>query len=228
MLDILGMPGHTHLEWCIDLRKTTMFMSRQKINFILHVFLEILQQRYFKLFLFCTLDLSCSAHPKWYYHLVENVFVYLQAKNQLHPPMLLWRYCKDMQSCFGYFGHAWLHLSKLIVSPHIKLRCLCVCKIIKFIIHFFLTILHVQESCNLIGCQHFGPQLETQNVARYVGEISIAILVLILDYFQEKLTWQNFSKNKKKKLFGDHSGPLLPKIGQKLIFLKKRTLSFFQ
>ena len=55
--------------------------------------------------------------------------------------------------------------------------------------HSFLSDnIHVQESCNLIGCQHFGPQLETQNVARYVGEISIAILVLILDYFQEKLT----------------------------------------
>ena len=30
-------------------------------------------------------------------------------------PMLLWRYCKDMQTYFGYFGHAWLHSPKMIV-----------------------------------------------------------------------------------------------------------------
>ena len=38
----LGMPGHTHLKWCISLKKPSAFISRQKINFILHVFLEIL------------------------------------------------------------------------------------------------------------------------------------------------------------------------------------------
>ena len=68
---------------------------------------------------------------------------------------------------------------------------------INFIIHFFLTILHFKESCNLIGRQHFGPKLETQNYARCFGEISITILVFIIDYFPEKLTWQNFSKNQK-------------------------------
>ena len=53
--------------------------------------------------------------------------------------------------------------------------------------HFFLEILHFKESCNLIGQHHFGRQLENQNFPRYViliaGEISIAILVFILDYF---------------------------------------------
>ena len=60
---------------------------------------------------------------------------------------------------------------------------------INFILHFFLEILHFNESCNLIGSQHFGPQLENQNFARYgIGvEISTTMLVFILDYFREKL-----------------------------------------
>ena len=57
---------------------------------------------------------------------------------------------------------------------------------INFIIYVFLEILHFKESCSSIG-QHFGPELENQNFARYVigGEISTTILVLILDYFWE-------------------------------------------
>ena len=59
---------------------------------------------------------------------------------------------------------------------------------INFMIQLFLAILHFKESCHLLGWQHFGPQLKTQNFARCVGEISITILVFILDYFQEKPT----------------------------------------
>ena len=59
----------------------------------------------------------------------------------------------------------------------------------------------------MIGRQHFDPQLETQNYARYVGEISITILVFITDHFQEKLTSQNFSKNPKKPYKGPILGP---------------------
>ena len=36
----------------------------------------------------------------------RNFRVYLQAKNQLHLPCFFWRYCKDMWTFFGYFGHA--------------------------------------------------------------------------------------------------------------------------
>ena len=78
---------------------------------------------------------------------------------------------------------------------------------INFIIHFFLTILHFKEFCNLIGRQHFGPQLETQNYARYVGEISITILAFIIDYFQEKLTSKIFSKNPKNTTLDSFWGP---------------------
>ena len=33
-----------------------------------------------------------------------------------------------MQIYFGYFGHAWLHSSKMIVSPCRRLPCLSICK----------------------------------------------------------------------------------------------------
>ena len=42
-------------------------------------------QNYWKLVL-GTLGMPGYAHLKWYYQLVENFRVYLQAKNQLYPP----------------------------------------------------------------------------------------------------------------------------------------------
>ena len=108
-----------------------MFISRQKINFILYVFLEILQI-YCKLVIFGTLGMPGYTHPKRYYQVVENVCVYLQAKTN-------------------------------------------------FIIYFFFEILHFKDSFNLIGQQHFGPQFENLNFARYAidNEILITILVFI-------------------------------------------------
>ena len=78
---------------------------------------------------------------------------------------------------------------------------------INFIINFFFEILYFEESRNLIGSQHFGSYLENQNFARYgTGcEISTAILVSILDYFQEKLMTKNRISN--KGYFGGHVGP---------------------
>ena len=93
---------------------------------------------------------------------------------------------------------------------------------IKFIIHLFLTILHFKESCDLIGWQHFGPKLELQNFARCVGEISITILVFILEYFQEKPTWQNFLKNP-KSYFGSFLGFFCLNLGKNKFPWKKKT-----
>ena len=69
-------------------------------------------------------------------------------------PMLYWRYWKDMQTYFGYFGHVCMNTPKMI-STCTRLWCLSVCKKTNFIIHFFLGILHFKESCNLIGWQHW-------------------------------------------------------------------------
>ena len=66
------------------LRRPLTFIRRQKIKFIIHVFLEILQ-RYGELIVLDTLGMPGFAYPKWCYQLVENFIFYLQAKNQLPP-----------------------------------------------------------------------------------------------------------------------------------------------
>ena len=55
------------------------FICMQKINYILHIFLEILQ-RYYKPVILGTFRMHGSAHKKWYCQIVENFCVYLQAK----------------------------------------------------------------------------------------------------------------------------------------------------
>ena len=102
-----------------------MFVCRQKIKFILHVFLDILQ-RSCKLIVLGTLGMPGNRNPKQYCQLQENFRVYLQAKNPFDPPpMLFWGYCKDIQTCyFGYFGHAQLHTPKMIASTCRRRRCL--------------------------------------------------------------------------------------------------------
>ena len=91
----------------------------------------------------------------------------------------------------------------------------------KFIIHFFLEILHFKESCNLFGQEYFGSLIQNQNLARYGigGEISKTKLVLILDDYKEKPMTKLFKKSKSLIL-----GPfwvLLTKIRQKRIFPEK-------
>ena len=108
-----------------------------------------------------------------------------------------------MQTYFGYFEHVWLQSPKMICIVLLKTSMFLCMQKINFIIHFFLTMLYLKESCNLIGQQHFGLKIDLRpkNYARYVGEVSITIIVFVIDYFQEKLTWQNFSKNPKKPYF---------------------------
>ena len=98
---------------------------------------------------------------------------------------------------------------------------------INFIIHFFLKILHFKKSCNFIGQQHFGPKLENQNFVRYEngGDISIIMLVFILDYFQEKLMTKFFIK-KQKTFFWDHFGPFCPNFDKKEFLCKKGSVNF--
>ena len=49
---------------------------------------------------------------------------------------------------------------------------------------------------------------------------------MILDYFQEKPTWQNFSKNP-KSFFGPILGLFCPNLGKNEFFLKKWLCQFF-
>ena len=110
-------------------------------------------------------------------------------KNQLHPPCFpgdIAKICKIL--ILGTLGkHGCTH-PKWYINLW-RLPMFISMTTINFIIHFFLEILHFKESCNLIGWQHFGPQLENQNFARYEigGEISTTLLVSTLNYFYEKL-----------------------------------------
>ena len=63
-----------------------------------------LSQRYCKPVVLGTLDMPSYAHPKRYYHLVENFDVYLQAKNQLHPPCFYGNIAKIYKLILGTLG----------------------------------------------------------------------------------------------------------------------------
>ena len=96
-----------------------------------------------------------------------------------------------------------------------------------FIIYFFLEILHFKEFCYLIGWQHFGLYLKNQNFARYGigGEISTAILLSILDYFQEKLMIKFFKKSE-KPYFGTILGTFCQHFGKNDFSWKKWLCQF--
>ena len=130
-----------------------MFICKQKINFILSVFLEILQ-RYCKLVILDTLNKPGYTQPKLYCPLVQIFCIYLQTKEQLHPTS----FSGDIQTLL--FWVLWVFLAMHNRNHKINLykilMFLCIPKI-NFIIHFFLEILHFKESCSSIGQQHFTP-----------------------------------------------------------------------
>ena len=74
-----------------------------------------------------TLGMPDYAHPKLYYQLAKNVCLFADKKST-SSHMLFLQYFKDMQtSCFKYFGHAWLHTPKMIVSSCRNVCCLPAC-----------------------------------------------------------------------------------------------------
>ena len=119
----LGMSGHTHQRWQYHFEKTFDNYQQGKINSILYIFLKILQ-RYYKVVVLGALRMPGHAQPKWYDQLVENICVYLKVKYQF----LFWRYYKDIQTYFGYFGHVWSYITKMIVSTFRRLQCLSSCQ----------------------------------------------------------------------------------------------------
>ena len=205
------MPGHTYLNDNINLKKPSTFISRQKINFILHVFPEILQ-RYCKLSFFGTLGLSGYVHPKWYYYLVKNFFVYLQAKINFIPHAFM----EILQRYANLFWVLWAWLITLTQNDSITLMktsmFISLQKII-FIMHFFLTILHFKKSCNMIGCNMICWWNINNNISFHYR------------LFPRKTNMTKFFKKYQKPYFGAILGPFCPNLGQKCIFLQKRALS---
>ena len=149
----------------IHFQETLMFISMKNINMgslgMLHHHHQNhninLQQAYLH-----TKKSTSSLNS--FHQLEENFCVYLQAKNQLHPTLspppplrafleILQRYAKFL------FWVFWASLVGHTQNDSINLQktsmFICIPKT-NFIIHFFLDILHFKESCNFIGCQHFG------------------------------------------------------------------------
>ena len=60
-----------------------MFVCMQKINFIFPLFLEVLQ-RICNIVILGTLDMPGYSQQKWCYQLVENLDIYIHAKNQAY------------------------------------------------------------------------------------------------------------------------------------------------
>ena len=122
--------------------------------------LTYLLQRYCKPVVLGTLSMPGYAHHKWYHHLVENFYVYLQAKNQLRPACFyrdiakIWNLFWVLSACLGTLTHTLTHNDSITLQKTSMFICM---QKTNFIIYFFRKILQLRESYKLIGWQHFGP-----------------------------------------------------------------------
>ena len=80
----------------------------------------------------------------------------------------------------------------------------------------------ILKPCNLIGWEHFGPNLRNQNFPKYGIQTRIQEILqtLIRDQMQEKLMTKFFNTFKKP-----HFSPFSPFFGQKYFFQKYLALS---
>ena len=133
-----------------------MFICMQKINFICHIFFEILE-RYSKLVILGTLGIPRLC--KMILSTCRKLLRLSEGKKATSSPMFFLRFCKVMQILhIGYFGQAWLQIPKIIVSTNTKFWYLCASQKKKFITPFFLGILHFKKSWHyFIAQQNFGP-----------------------------------------------------------------------
>ena len=100
---------------------------------------------------------------------------------------------------------------------------ICIPKI-NFITHFFLKILHFKESFSILA-----HKWRTRICQIWAGsEISITILVFILDYFQEKTNDKIFQKNPQKPILGPFWVLFLTNLGKNEFSWIERALSVFK
>ena len=97
--------------------------------------------------------------------------------------MLFCRYCKVMQTYLGYFGHAWLYATTMIVST---------CRRIQF-----LSVFQKQNSPFTSPLTYYILNNPACQIWDWCWTTILTILVLMLDYFQEKLMTKLFKKYKK-------------------------------
>ena len=92
-LSNLGMACHTHLNDSLNLRKHLTFICRQKITFILHIFLELLFYcKDIVNLLWLLLGMPGYADQTWYYQVIYRKLLCLSAgKKPASSSMLCWR-----------------------------------------------------------------------------------------------------------------------------------------
>ena len=156
--------------------------------------------------------MSDYAHPKWYYQLLENLCVYLQAKHRLHLPCFSGDIAK-ICTYLGYFGHAWLNIFKMIITTCIGFWCLPACQkqtssFTNFLIYYIVKNPVIWLADSILG-NNLRPDVGFARWCGIGGEISIAILVFIVDNFQEKLQRKFFKKSTKPTL-----GLFCPNLGK--------------
>ena len=122
-----------------------------KINFILHVFLEILR-KYCKLVILGALGMPGYAHLKYYYQLVEaSLYINWQKINFIphvfmeillrYANLLFWVLCSCLHTHIQYDSS--INLQKTLIFIY-KPK-------INFIIHLFFEILHFKEFWNWLA-----------------------------------------------------------------------------
>ena len=122
-LGTLEIVDHLHQNHSINLKQAFMLIYMQKTNCTTHYLLKILQ-RNSKLVILGNMGMLGHTHLKWQNHFTETFDVY-QAKNFiLHVFHGIFIAKILLTCCFGYFEHAWLRTSQVILSSCRKLLCL--------------------------------------------------------------------------------------------------------
>ena len=119
ILGNLDMPGHAHLKWYYQFE----------------VYLQAKNQIHPSRFSWDITNLlfwvpgACQATHTQSYTIssCRKLSCLSAGKKSASFPLLFWRYYEDMQTYFGYFGHAWLHTPTMIVSTCKRLWCLSAC-----------------------------------------------------------------------------------------------------
>ena len=177
-----------------------MLVCMQKINFIILLFLKILQ-RNSKLVILGNLGMPAHT-PKMMVSIWGNIWRSSAGKKSISSFTFSLSYifiAKILQNCFEYFGHSWLCTPKVILSIYRKLLCLSAGKkAISSPTLFWRLVVSIS------------PHKSRTRITKHGigGEMSTTILAFILDYFQEKLFkfLINVSKNL-KKIFWGQFGP---------------------
>ena len=125
-----------------------------------------------------------------------------------------------MQTYFGYFGHAWLQSPKVIVF-NVSLHA-------KNIFHNSLLSYNItfQRILKFDRLAAFWAITWDPKLCQICWWNINNILVFIIDYFQEKLAYLNFSKNTRNPILGPF-WVLLSKLGPKMNFPGKRGSASF-